>query len=290
LAPRINAMGRIGDPAVAARLLLAQDVEEAASLAAELDEAYKRRRELTSAAMDEARAALAAMPDSPFIVLVGDWPVGIIGLVAGRLAEERGRPALVLSDAVEPWRGSARSAGGVDLAAALASCSDLLERFGGHPAAAGCHVEGRHVEELRVRLEAFVTDRPAVDGRPSLAIDLIQSADAADYVLLGELAPLEHAGEAAPLVGVAGLAVVRARAANGGHTQLTLRRGREVVDAICFGRTDLTEQLEEGLEIDVVARLASRTFAGVETLQLDVQDVAPAGSLRSLRAAVAVLP
>jgi single-stranded-DNA-specific exonuclease len=98
-------MGRIGDPAVAARLLLAQDVEEAASLAAELDEANKRRRELTSTAMDEARAALAAMPDSPFIVLVGDWPVGIIGLVAGRLAEERGRPALVLSDAVEPWRG-----------------------------------------------------------------------------------------------------------------------------------------------------------------------------------------
>lgn len=290
LAPRINAMGRIGDPAVAARLLLARDVETATSLAAELDEANKRRRELTSTAMGEARAAVAAMPDSPFIVLVGDWPVGIIGLVAGRLAEERGRPALVLSDSVEPWRGSARSAGGVDLAAALASCSDLLERFGGHAAAAGCHVEGRHVEELRARLEAFVADRPPADERPSLSIDLVQSADAADYVLLRELAPLEQAGEAPPLVGVAGLAVVRTRAANGGHTQLTLRRGREVVDAICFGRTDLTEQLPEGLEIDVVARLASRIFAGVETLQLDIQDVAPAGSLRSLRSAVAVLP
>jgi predicted rRNA methylase YqxC with S4 and FtsJ domains len=94
---------------------------------------------------------------------------------------------------------------------------------------------------------------------------------------------LEGAGEAPPLVGIAGLAVTRVRAANGGHTQLTLRRGREVVDGIAFGQADLAEQLTEGSEIDVVARLASRTFAGMETLQLEVRDVAPAGSLRALR-------
>ncbi len=283
LAPRINAMGRIGDPSVAAELLLAPDAATAERLAEELDAANRRRRELTATAMSEAQEALAGQPDAPFIVLVGDWPVGIVGLVAGRLAEERGRPTLVLSSSVVPWRGSARSAGGVDLAAAFASCSDLFERFGGHPAAAGCHIEEARVDELRSRLDAFVRDRPPADERPSLSIDLIQSAVAADYVLLRELAPLEGAGDAPPLVGIAGLAVVRTRVANGGHTQLTLRRGREVVDGICFGRTDLAEQLMEGLEIDVVARLASRTFAGLETLQLEVRDVAPSGSLRSLR-------
>jgi len=283
LAPRINAMGRIGDPSVAAELLLAPDAATAERLAEELDAANKRRRELTATAMSEAKEALAGQPDAPFIVLVGDWPVGIVGLVAGRLAEEHGRPTLVLSSSVVPWRGSARSAGGVDLAAAFASCSDLFERFGGHPAAAGCHIEEARVDELRSRLDTFVGDRPAADERPSLPIDLVQSAVAADYVLLRELAPLEGAGDAPPLVGIAGLAVVRTRVANGGHTQLTLRRGREVVDGICFGRTDLAEQLMEGLEIDVVARLASRTFAGLETLQLEVRDVAPSGSLRSLR-------
>jgi predicted rRNA methylase YqxC with S4 and FtsJ domains len=77
--------------------------------------------------------------------------------------------------------------------------------------------------------------------------------------------------------------VTRVRVANGGHTQLTLRRGREVVDGVAFGRADLAEQLTEGSEIDVVARLASRTFAGLETLQLEVQDVAPAGWLRAMR-------
>jgi single-stranded-DNA-specific exonuclease len=281
-------MGRIGDPTVAAKLLLAPDATTAEGLAAELETANKRRRELTAAAMTEARETLAAAPDDPFCVLQGSWPVGIIGLVAGRLAEERGRPTLVLSTAVDPWRGSARSAGGVDLAAAFASCSDLFERFGGHPAAAGCHIEPEHVAELRVRLGTFVDEHPPADSRPTLSLDLVQSADAADYVLLRELAPLEGAGDAPPLVGIAGLAVNRVRAAKGGHTQLTLRRGREVVDGIAFGRADLAEQLMEGSEIDVVARLASRTFAGLETLQLEVRDVAPAGWLRAMRSDGAV--
>jgi single-stranded-DNA-specific exonuclease len=288
LAPRINAMGRIGDPAVAARLLLARDADTAEGLAAQLETANQRRRELTATAMTEAREALAAQPDSSFIVLPGDWPVGIIGLVAGRLAEEHGRPALVLSTSVDPWRGSARSSGGVDLAAAFAACSELFERFGGHPAAAGCHIDPGHIDELRERLEVFVKERPSADERPTLSLDLVQSADAADYVLLRELAPLDGAGDSPTLVGIAGLAVTRVRAAKGGHTQLTLRRGHEAVDGICFGRADLAEQLKEGSEIDVVARLASRTFAGMETLQLEVRDVAPAGTLRAMRASGSV--
>jgi len=288
LAPRINAMGRIGDPAVAAQLLLARDAETAEGLAAQLETANQRRRELTATAMTEARESLAAQPDSSFIVLAGDWPVGIIGLVAGRLAEEHGRPALVLSTTLEPWRGSARSSGGVDLAAAFAACSELFERFGGHPAAAGCHIDPGHVDELRERLEFFVMERPPADERPTLSLDLVQSAEVADYVLLRELAPLEGAGDSPTLVGIAGLAVTRVRAAKGGHTQLTLRRGHEAVDGICFGRADLAEQLKEGSEIDVVARLASRTFAGMETLQLEVRDVAPAGTLRAMRASGSV--
>jgi single-stranded-DNA-specific exonuclease len=283
LAPRINAMGRVGDPSIAAALLLAADDDTAQRLAGELEAANQQRRELTATAMSEAREAVAARPDEPFVVLVGDWPVGIIGLVAGRLAEELGRPALVLSNAVTPWRGSARSAGGVDLAAAFAACGDLFERHGGHPAAAGCHIDAARIDELRARLHAFVGSHPPADTRPSLSLDLVQSADDADYVLLRELAPLENAAEAPPLVGFAGLVVVRARVANGGHTQLTLRRGRHVVDGISFGRADLAEQLTEGLEIDVVAHLASRTFGGVETLQLEVRDAAPAGLLRTLR-------
>jgi single-stranded-DNA-specific exonuclease len=169
------------------------------------------------------------------------------------------------------------------VAAALEACADILERHGGHPAAAGCHIDEGLVPALRTRLVDFAAGQPPVDPRPSLAIDLVQSALDTDYVLLRELSPLEDAAEAPPLVGVAGLAVVRARVASGGHTQLTLRRGRDVIDGISFGRADLAEQLTEGLMIDVVARLTSRTFAGLETLQLEVRDVAAANTLAGLR-------
>jgi single-stranded-DNA-specific exonuclease len=287
LAPRINAMGRVGDPSVAAALLLATDEATAERLAAELEAANRQRRDLTATALAEARVVLAERPDDAFSIIVGEWPVGVIGLVAGRLAEDSGRPTLVISTSVEPWRGSARSSGGVDLAAAFAACDDLLSRHGGHPAAAGCHVDPDRLPELRSRLTDFARQSPPADGRPSLVIDLVQSASRTDHVLLRELAPLEDAREAPPLVGVAGLTVIRARLANGGHTQLTLRKGRDVIDAISFGRADLAEQLTEGLEVDVVARLTSRAFAGLETLQLEVRDAAPAGTLLELRGAAA---
>ena len=75
-----------------------------------------------------------------------------------------------------------------------------------------------------------------------------------------------------------GLTVTRVRAANGGHSQLTLRRNLDVLDGIAFGRADLAEVVHEGDRLDVVARLVSRTFGGFETLQLEIRDAATSGS------------
>jgi single-stranded-DNA-specific exonuclease len=284
IAPRLNAMGRVGDPAVAAALLLAPDAATAAPLVDRLEAANDLRRELTAAALSEARALAAedGTRGPGVAVIVGDWPVGIIGLVAGRLADELGRPTVVVSRVVSPWRASARSAGGFDLAAAFEACADLLERHGGHPAAAGCHVLEERLPAFRERLATLASRMPPSDPRPSLAIDLVQSASSVDHLLLGELAPLERSGEAPPLVGIAGLSVARARLANGGHTQLTLRKGIDVIDGICFGRTDLAA-LREGQAVDVVARLSQRSFAGLDALQLEVRDVAEPGSLARSR-------
>ncbi|MFN8621762.1 MAG: single-stranded-DNA-specific exonuclease RecJ [Chloroflexota bacterium] len=286
LAPRINALGRVGHAEAAARLLLADDPDEIARLTAEVEAANMLRREQTAEAIAEARARVAAdAPGEGVLVLSGPWPVGIIGLVAGRLAEEHGRPAVIVSTAVVPWRASARSAGGFDLAAAFASCGHLLERHGGHPAAAGCHVAPEHFEAFKAALLAMDLEGGTATRRPTLTLDLVARAESVDYVLFRDLAPLEREGDAPPLLGVAGLTVRRARQANGGHTQLTLQKGMDVVDAICFGRTDLAETLRPGDAVDVVARLASRTFQGVETLQLEIRDVAPAGHLAALRRA-----
>ena len=102
-----------------------------------------------------------------------------------------------------------------------------------------------------------------------------------DYGLYRELAGLAPCGPGNPdpLVAVLGLTVTRVRAATGGHSQLTLRRDRDVLDGIAFGRSDIAEVVREGDRLDVVARLTSRHFGGFESLQLDIRDVASSGSL-----------
>jgi hypothetical protein len=131
---------------------------------------------------------------------------------------------------------------------------------------------------------------PAAGSKPTLLLDLVASAGSVDHVLLRELAPLEGAGDEAALLGIAGLEVLRVRLAGGGHTQLTLRKGKDVVDAISFGRPDLAETVVPGAFVDVAAHLTSRSFAGLESLQLEVRDVAPGGHLAAMRAAASAGP
>ena len=286
VAPRLNAVGRLGEAIPAARLLLAESDTEAKALARELEEANLDRRELTERTIAEAREALAG-DGRAAVLLRGDWPVGIIGLVAGRLAEDLRRPAVVFSTGLHPWRASARSPEGFDLAAALGACADLLERFGGHPAAAGCTLLPEAYDAFAERFIALAVAAPR-DPVPVLDLDLVLPAGAVDYALLRELEPLEPvgAGNPAPLIGVAGLVVARARTVGGGHTQMTLRKGREILDGVAFGRGELAGAVAEGQAVDVVASLASRSFAGIESLQLEIRDVAPAGHLDDLRAPV----
>lgn len=284
IAPRLNAVGRVGDAAVAALLLLTDDAAEAAVLAGELRAANVLRRELTASALAEARATLVDTQTGGVIIAAGPWPIGVIGLVAGRLAEEYGRPAVVFSTSSDPWRGSARTSGDFDLAAAFASMGELFTRFGGHAAAAGCHLPAEHFGEFRRRLRDLA-GRPVVTD-PTITIDLVVDAMETDYRLLHELALFEPTGVGNPslVVGIRGLVVARARPAAGGHTQFVLRKGREVLDGIAFGRDDVAGLVAEGDTIDVVARLASRVFAGYESLQLEIRDLAPAGSLAAFEA------
>ena len=289
IAPRLNAAGRVGDAIEAACLLLTDDPAEAAELAAGLQAANLVRRDLTKTAIAEAQAVLAADPgDAAATVVRGDWPVGVIGLVAGRLADERGRPAVVGTELDGVIRASCRSAAGFALAAALADCSDLFVRHGGHPGAAGFELRPDRWEAFRERFLALVTTGlPASsDGRPALRVDLVVPAPEVDYGFLTELHRLDPTGPGNPdpLVAVEGLTVTRVRAANGGHTQLTLRKRLDVVDGIAFGRSDLADAVQEGDVLDVVARIVTRRFGGYESIQLEIRDAAPAGHAALLAA------
>lgn len=316
VAPRINAAGRVGESQAAAALLMTDDRAEADALAAELEAANHTRRDMTTQAMSEARAVLAGAvlaadaaeaaadagadgrlaaatdapdalapdvpapaPDAPATIVHGPWPVGIVGLVASRLVDDLGRPAVVGADLGPVIRASCRSDGRLDLGATLEACGDLFLRYGGHAGAAGFEIETARWPEFVARFDALAATAVPADPRLPLAIDLALPALDIDYALhrdLRRLAPC-GIGNPEPLLAVLGLTVTRVRAASGGHSQLTLRRGLDVLDGIAFGRSDLAETVHEGDRVDVVARLTSRTFGGYESLQLEIRDVAAAG-------------
>jgi len=316
IAPRLNAAGRVGEAARAARLLLATDPGEATALAEEIESANLDRREITRSALAEARRELglgletagsradagrtaaaaaaaagiavpSAVPEAaaelPAALLVrGEWPVGIIGLIAGRLAEDLGRPAVVAST-LDPeagtLRASCRSGGLVNLAEALIACDDLLIRHGGHRAAAGFDIDAERWPEFAARFLSIVSAEVLPSGPPELTVDLVLSADSVDFALVREIGLLAPTGTGnpAPMLAVTGLTVIRVRPANGGHTQLVLRRSRDVLDAVAFRRPDLASMLHEGDRIDVVARAAARRFGGFESMQLEIIDVAAEG-------------
>jgi single-stranded-DNA-specific exonuclease len=289
LAPRLNAAGRVGEAMDAARLLLADDADEATALAATLHEANALRRDLTRTAIAEARVSADAVDERPATIVKGPWPVGIVGLVASRLSEERRRPAVVGAELGETIRASARSDGRLHLADALAACGDLLLRHGGHAGAAGFEIETTRWDDFRERFMELAAAAEPADPVPALEIDLALPAMAVDYDLQRELAQLEPAGigNPEPLVAILGLTVVRAREASGGHSQLVLRRERDVLDGIAFGWAELAGAVHEGDRLDVVARLASRRFGGFESLQLEIRDAAPAGLRPIATAAIA---
>ena len=280
LAPRLNAAGRVGEALEAARLLLAESPEEAAVHADALEAANQTRRDLTVTAVAEARELVAANPDRPASIVRGAWPVGIIGLVAARLAEDRARPAVVGTELGAAIRASCRSDGSVDLAAALTECADLFTRHGGHAGTAGFELPAARWPEFVERFEAIAATSVPTDPRAVLAIDLAVKALDVDYGLFRELGALRPygPGNPEPLVAVLGLTVTRVRVAADDHTSLTLKRDRDVLDGIAFGRADIAALVQEGDRIDVVARISSRTFGGFESLQLEIRDAATSGS------------
>jgi single-stranded-DNA-specific exonuclease len=235
----------------------------------------------------------ASRPIPAGAVLVrGEWPVGIIGLIAGRLAEDLGRPAIVATIVDTEsgiLRASCRSAAGINLAESLVECQDLLIRHGGHAAAAGFDIRADRWAEFETRFVAVIAASPAAAARvpalPELKLDLVLRADEVDYALIRELALLDPTGlgNPVPMIGIAGFKVQRVRSAAGGHTQLVLKRSRDVLDAIAFRRADLASNLHEGDRIDVAARAGSRRFGGVESMQLEVVDVAPEGAQPGMR-------
>lgn len=204
LAPRINAAGRMGNPQLALDLLRSQTLEDARSLALDLNECNQRRKDTEKAIFEAAKIQAEKMlekRDSPALVLASEnWHSGIIGIVASRLMENFNKPAIVLTDSGNGWKGSGRSLNGIDLYAALNDCSRTLSGFGGHSKAAGLSLERERLDDFRAAFnEAILAQTQGKELMEIIELDgEVGFETASNIEFIEELEMMEPFGEGNP--------------------------------------------------------------------------------------------
>lgn len=225
IAPRLNAPGRLGAPDLAVKLLLAETLDSAHALAAEIEQRQVERRAVQDRMLEEALAEVERehyRERSAIVVGREGWSHGIVGIVAGRLAADLKRPVAVIGFENGIGRGSVRGPKGAKLHDALSACAPHLRRFGGHQAAAGLEVAFEHLELLRAAFEsACAAQPPAVDCNDEPCVRLAAGDNLSR--VLSDLAQLEPCGESNPSPALALVGrVVSAREVTGGHLKLEL--------------------------------------------------------------------
>jgi single-stranded-DNA-specific exonuclease len=282
--PRINAAGRIADVELALTLLLEEDGERAEALAAELEEVHERRRAMTVEAVAAARLLADASPGVvPLLVRDDSWAPGLVGLVAGRLADALARPIAAATLVGEEVRGSVRAPVDFHVAAALEACHDHLTKRGGHAGAGGFSLLPGSWEAFSAAFAALPRPFPA-DAAPGRVrpgrqvVDLVLSARYLDWALADELDRLAPygPGHLEPVLAVTGMTVREARrvGTNEAHIAFRMRRGLETFDAIAFGHDPDRRLPEPEAELDLVGTLERDVFGGLPRLRLRVVDYA----------------
>lgn len=283
LAPRLNAVGRISRSERAYDLLRA-DADSAPALAAQVDATNDERRVVERAIADSAIEQVegwseAARASRIYVVHGAGWHEGVVGIVASRLVERYGRPVIVVADG-DPARGSGRSVDGIDLHAALASCDDVLLRWGGHAQAGGITVEPTRIDELRERLAAWgdehiddsqLVPRDRLDGvlmGADLRLELAQE--------LERLAPFGNGWERPRLLAVdASFEQMQGVGGDGTHLRCVVRIGEQRVPGIGFGLAPCIGDLLDDRTVDIALRPSINRFRGVESLQVQIDRIYP---------------
>jgi single-stranded-DNA-specific exonuclease len=266
LAPRINAAGRLYRADAGVELLLTDDETRAKQIAEELGRANSERRSTEREVDAAAETARRALPDelkeANGLVVAGEgWHPGVVGIVASRMVERHHRPVVVISlDEEGGGRGSGRSISGFDLHAALEACSEYLETFGGHKAAAGLSIKAENLEAFRAAFAAHAnevlseedlrwTERiDAMVGGVGLGLDLAEE--------LGQLAPFGMGNPGVRLmVPSARMTDVRTMGEEGKHSRFSLHSGSHRALGVAFGRTsfgvDDDDMLDAAVRLEV---------------------------------------
>ena len=281
LSPRINAAGRMGEADLAADLLETDDPARAEELAIALCDLNRERQAVEQAICADAIRQIEGLRSEERNALVlssENWHQGVVGIVASRLSEKYSCPSFMIHLKDGTGKGSCRSYGGLNLFAALESCADLLDGFGGHELAASFTIPEGNIDSFRSRINRYV--RSVSGGEPpvsSLEVDaaILSPAEVTlDQVEHLELLEPYGAGNPRPVFALLGATVDLVQSVGQGrHLKLRLSKGASRFDAIFFSTTEEEAGVYAGMRVDVAFYLQANTFRGNTTLQLQVVDI-----------------
>lgn len=287
LAPRLNAAGRLGQAQLAVELLVTEDPARAEALANYIDELNvsrnKLERSIHLAASKQLKEEHSPDEDPAFVLASPHWHPGVIGIVAGKLAEKYHRPVVLIALdklGAKPGTGSARSPNGVNLHAALQECSDLLVAGGGHAAAAGLKVEETNLAAFRSAfMEAVAEQSSGIDTEPELTFDAEATLSELDLATVSQIERLAPFGMGNPRPLFCSLQVSLAGPAkllgtSGRHMSMQLTQHGSNMRAVAFGQAeDWMPQLEGVTQpIDLAFRPVINEFRGYRKVEMHVVD------------------
>ena len=291
LGPRLNAAGRINQASTAFRLLITQDRQEAEKLVQQLNQENSTRQNLTEKVVQEIKNRLEktmAQGKGPKLIFEGspDWPVGIIGLAAGKIAEKYCRPAIIYREEKGMIDASGRTIPQFNLIEVIEQCADLLDNFGGHKAAAGFSFKKTKLDKVREIFSQIAEEKlKGKDLTPLLDIDVelsLEDISWSNYDQIQDFAPFGRANlEPRFLVKDLEISNLRIVGNNGKHLKMELMmfdnqssRGK-TFKAIGFNLGEWQEKLKKGDLIDIVFELIADEWDGYKNLQMKIIDLKP---------------
>lgn len=291
LGPRINATGRLGSADVAVELLLTEDAEKAGVLAKRLNEANRERQRIEGSTLKEAISKIdrdVNFKEHKVIVLhKKDWHTGVIGIVASRIVDRFYRPCIMISMKDGMGRGSGRSIENFHLFEALMGCEGVLKEYGGHKYACGLTILEENIDRFKKAINEIAEGvLVAEDLIPRVDIDMEIPLRSLDYDTVREIVGLEPFGEGNPEPIFCSRDLRSAyspKLIKGEHVKLRVTDGAKEFEAIGFGLAkdlDIISFLKKHPRFDLLYSVSFNNWHGIETIQLEIEDIRPSLSCR----------
>lgn len=281
IVPALNAAGRIAHPQPAFNLLMVKERHEAEDLVAELVAINRRRQTITRKVVDQA----AAQVNGDGVIFAHDktWAPGIVGLVAGRLADKFGKPAVVVGGNEQYAVGSARAPAGFNILEILQAQKEYFLKLGGHKQAAGFSLDFEQVPQLSAELKKETPASQEAEEQLPIA-DLVVSGDLASratHEALSQLSPFGFGNED-PLLVFQNLEISDwyPVGKDQTHAKITFKNSFGSVEAIAFGLAEEVAVVARAEKVCVLGKVSEDSWRGRKRLQLEVTDIADAATVK----------